>query len=227
MRSAHAELTQRMGAAMVVLLHGLCRSLSLYAANNEAVTRQLDNLERGLAGWFSKTGEALQLQVLDRECFVNGTLVKLDAGLYQRLRQLSAQLRGLGVGEVTFTRDVDRATIDAFAEDLVQGLRSGHPAFRAEGYNGLKLAALDGRAVASLRVDPDRLATWLYGSLLTLVRRLYEAHAAGRRPSLAPLRRAIQLVIDVSEQAAPVLRLLAATEPDAGRPEVTATRFAI
>lgn len=190
------ELLQNTGAEVMVLFFGLSRGLTLYETNNSAITRLVDALAASVQRFHSTTGESLQLKLLAEEFFVNGRLLKVDAQLYERATNLAAILARFEIGEITFDRGAERSNIDALVADFSQSIRSGKSQIKPEGYGPVRLGKASGRSVASYRFDPRKLATLLYGSLLDLVDKLYKEYDAGQSPSLLPLKRSFQLIID-------------------------------
>ena len=53
-----------------------------------------------------------------------------------------------------------------------------------------------GSAAAAFRFDPNKMAIWLMAGLLDVVDRLYVLSDKGERPSLLPIRRSLQMIID-------------------------------
>ena len=187
---------QEAGARLVVLLQGLCRALTFYDANNDAVKHQVDALRETLASSREAGHEHVELKLLAEEFFVNGRLLKVDAKLYERATELAALLGSFDVGEIRVPTALDTAQLEGFVADLSTSLRTKQHAFAPDGYGGLTLGRAQGRSVAAYRFEPDRLAIWLFSSLLDLTATLFELVDAGETPSLLPLKRSLQLAID-------------------------------
>lgn len=198
------------GAEAIVALHGLTRVLTLYEPNNAAVIRLVDTLQESLSRHFAAGADELKLQLLADECFVGGRLLKVDATLWERARDLASLLGRFDLGEVSFTRECDRGALDLLVRDLGQSLRSGQSRLPAGGYPSIRLARSSGRSIASFRFEPDRLALWLYAGLLDVVERLYSEHREGRTPSLLPVRRLLQLLIDSARSLGGIFQVLSA-----------------
>ena len=191
------------------------RALKLYSPNNAAVVRIIDELEASLASWFDQGEAELSLKVMRDEAFVNSRLLKVDIGLYEKITMLHERMAPLGVNEIAFTRGIDRATLDALATELADAMAGHGQRLQLRDQGHLRLGFTEGDAIASYRFEPDRLAVWLYGSLLDLADQLYEQVAAGSAPSLLPLRRTLQLVIDNMRSHGAIFQLLAAlADPD-------------
>jgi len=219
--SERNDRLQAVGAQVIGLVNGLTQALHLYAPNNAAVKRLVDELDAALGSWFrpaspdspdSPAGEALLLQIVEDECFINGQLLKVDAASYQRVHELSARLHRLGWSELAIGEELTRADIDAFVADLAENVAATRPSFLGH-YGALALGNAEGSAVASFRHEPERLAAVLHSSLLALVERLFQENAQGNTPSLFPLRRVFQMVIDNVTTQEGIWQLLAAARP--------------
>ncbi len=180
---------------IVALIQGVTRALTLYAPNNDTVTRLVDDLVKALEGHFQGGGEPMHLQLLEHEFFLNGQLLKLDPATWERATMLSQKLIPLKANDLRFDPSLKREGIEAFVRDLAESLPKMKPGFQTD-YGGLEVAEAAGAATATFRFEPDKLAVWLYTSLVELVDTLYAEHAEGRAPSLVPLKRTLQLAID-------------------------------
>jgi hypothetical protein len=168
-------------------------------------------------GFWEIGGEKVTLQMLEEEAFVNGRLIKMDALIYDKATDLAKKLREFDVGEIKVTRGFNRDQLEAFTLEFAESLRTGTSRFEEGTHPDIRLAKGGGRSMASVRFEPDRLAIWLYSSFLGLVDRLYRAHAAGETPSLLPVRRMLQLIIDAMRKHGGIFQLLT-TLRDATKP---------
>ncbi|MBK7977462.1 MAG: hypothetical protein IPK07_30770 [Deltaproteobacteria bacterium] len=209
-----SESTDRTGdqasaAELVSLLFGLGRALNLYEVNNAAIGRLVDGVAATLDKHRAHGGGPLKLELLAEEFFVNGSLLAVDPRLYERATELARGLDRFRIGSLAFDGPCERAVVTRFATDWAASLRGGQSAFAADGYPGITLGQAE-VSIASFRFDPDRLALWLYASLLDLTEEVAADHAAGVIPSLLQVRRLLQLTIDGLARHAPTYELLAA-----------------
>ena len=203
------------GAEVLALVHRMIRLLSLYEANNSAIGTVLGDLEEALERWFGQGHHELSLRVLPDECFVNGRLIKLDAGLYARTVDLSEMLGRFGVGAITFRTGCARQDLDALCTAAAASIRSGESRFADGGYDHVELGPVEGRSVASFRFRPDRLALALYASLLDVVDKLNAEQERGGNPSLLPVRRLLQMMIDTMRDHSGIYQMLTTVrDPD-------------
>ena len=200
---------QEAGGAFIAGLHSLMKVLTLYEPNNTAVTRLEDSLLQILTDHFATGVDELKIQLLQDECFINGKLLKVDAALWERATDLARLLGRFDLGEVTVSSGVSREVMDTLVIDLAESLRTGQSTLPAGGYETVRLGRSSGRSIASFRFEPDRLAIWLYAGLLDVVERLYREYRDGRTPSLLPVRRLLQLLIDSARTLGGIFQVLA------------------
>ncbi|MCP4806203.1 MAG: hypothetical protein GY913_05395 [Proteobacteria bacterium] len=185
---------QSLGSRAMLLLHGIAKGLILYEPNNQAILRQVDDFEKVVFEFLTKEDQ-LRLQLREDEFFANGKLLRVDPASYERYTELSTILGRFDAGEVRFEKGVTRKDIDAMIEGLGPALRAQDVELERT-FGQIRFASFRGRSMASFRLEPDMLAVWLYTGLLDVTERLYAAHAEGDAPSLRPIRRTLQLVID-------------------------------
>lgn len=206
MSEARARQLQESGTQVLLLLQGLTRAVVLYEPNNQTVTRLIDLLERALGDGLAHMPE-LRLQLRTEEFFANGKLLKLDPTNYERFSDLGVTLARFDAGEIRFEKGVTRTDIEAFVDDLAKAQRAAEAKLQSS-YGKIHLATFKGRSMASFRMEPDKLAVWLYSGLLDIVDRLYTAHGDGEAPSLLPVRRILQLIIDNMRRHGAIYQLL-------------------
>ncbi len=217
MSAEQSENLQVLGRELITLLHGLSRTVALYETNNNAVIRVLDAIEKTIERYHAGTSGTLSVRLLAEEFFINGRLLKVDAQMYERATDVAKTFRRFQVGELRFESGLGRGQLDAFASDLAQSVRAGENQLNPQGYGAIHVAKADGRSVASFRFQPHKLAKVLYGSLLDLVEKLYAEVEAGNAPSLLPVKRTLQLVIDAMADHGAMFQVLAAVH-DPTRP---------
>lgn len=209
---------QDLGREFVILLAGLVRGLAFYDRNNTAIVRVLD----GLIALRLKAGSGdLKVQLLTDEFFVNGRLLKTDAQLWERCAVLAAALNKISIGEVAIRTGLQREHLDAFAESISHAIRGRAGEFAVVSVGGVEVGKPLGRSIAAFRFEADRLAVATFCGMAELVERLYAEHAQNHSPSLLPLKRALQLVIDgMSTHGGHYLVLVAARDPKMARSAV-------
>ena len=211
MNDAEREaLTQETGLQVLTALFGLIRAMAFYETNNTAIQRLVERLSDLLEAFDHRGGEGMRMTLLAEEFFVNQELLRVDAQNYDRAKQLTADLAPFNVGVIHFHEGCRAEHLEPFVSDLQETFRTGKSALKQDGYDNLSVGKSAGQSVASFRFQPDRLAIWLYGSVLDVAERLYDHDMSVRAPSLLPIRRAMQLVIDNMRTHAAYYQILAA-----------------
>lgn len=215
---AEDTVEQDLGREFVLLLAGLVRGLAFYDRNNTAIVRLLD----GMVALRAKLGDGeMKVQLLTDEFFVNGRLLKTDAQLWERCAALAAALNKISVGEVAIRHGLTREHLDTFAESLARAIRGKAGEFSVNSVGGVEVGKPLGRSIAAFRFEADRLAVATFCGMAELVERLYAENSQERTPSLLPLKRALQLVIDgMTTHGGHYLVLVAARDPKMTRSAV-------
>lgn len=106
----------------------LLRSAGMHDLANEAMNRPRAMMAETVRAFIERYHEEVSLQLVDGNFFVNKRLVRLDFGTFENTRYLSRIFEFLGVNELTFTRPLDRETIDNFLVAFLRVVRSrkGH-----------------------------------------------------------------------------------------------------
>ena len=201
---------QDKGGKIVVVLHALISVLKLYDTNNAAVVRQIDSLEKELNSLFEKGLQELRITLRSDEFFVNDRLLKVDIQLYLRAKELAESLAPFEWSDIRFSAGITRQDINDFVSGLSNSVRQGKKMFSQEGYGGIVGSVAKGSSASAFRFEPDKLAIWLYAGLLEVVDVLYEKFDDGETPSLLPVRRSLQMIIDNMKEYNGIYQMLSA-----------------
>jgi hypothetical protein len=194
---------------ILLTLHSLGSVLKLYETNNTAVVRQLDLLEECLNSFFAEGKDQLKYTLRSDEFFINDKLFKVDLPLYLRARDLAEALGQFDYGELCFGAQTTKADLEAFVSDYSQSLRNSKSSLKPK-YGAITGRKARGSSAAAFRFDPDKMAIWLYSGLLDIVEQLYMRFESGEHPSLLPLRRSIQMIIDNMKDHGGIYQMLSA-----------------
>ena len=187
---------QKIAADIIVALNALGSVVKLYDSNNTAVVRQIDALYESLQRGFTQGVNTIRLTLRSDEFFVNGDLMKVDIQLYMRARDVGSILEKFNWNDVTFSSGLSKEDIKAFVNDLARCIRKEASAMSSGQYGGISGKKSAGSAAAAFRFDPNKMAIWLMAGLLDVVERLYVLSDKGERPSLLPIRRSLQMIVD-------------------------------
>lgn len=211
---------------ILLTLHSLGSVLKLYEVNNTAVIRQLDLVEKSLNEFFSQGNDQLKYTLRSDEFFINDKLFKVDLPMYLRARDLAETLGQFDYGELIFQSGTTRADLEAFVSDYSQSLRMSSSSLKPS-YGSISGRKAKGSSAAAFRFDPDKMAIWLYSGLLDIVDQLYMRFKDGEYPSLLPLRRSIQMIIDNMRDHGGIYQMLSAIRDIEKQRSHSNTRVAI
>ena len=200
-------MSEKLETKILLTLHSLSSVLKLYETNNTAVVRQIDTLEECLKNFFTQGQDQLKYTLRSDEFFINDKLFKVDLALYLRARDLAETLAQFDYSEVCFRSDTTRSDVEAFVAAYSKSLRSNSSAFAPQ-YGGISGRKAKGSSAAAFRFEPDKMAIWLYSGLLDIADQLYERFSKGEYPSLLPLRRSIQMIIDNMKSYSGIYQML-------------------
>ena len=214
------------GTKILLTLYSLGSVLKLYEINNSAVVRQIDSLEAALKDFFSEGTDELKLTLRADEFFMNDRLFKVDLPMYVRMRELATSLGEFNYGDLRFSASTSRADIEGFVQGYSDSLRSSNPHLKPQ-YGGISGKKAVGSSAAAFRFEPNKMAIWLYAGLLDVVEQLYTQHKEGKTPSLLPLRRSLQMIIDNMKQHGGIYQMLSAIRDLDKKRSLSNTRVAV
>ncbi len=212
------------GEKIIRVLHALSSALKLYETNNTAVVRQIDEMDAALKEYMSNNSEDLRITLRPDEFFVNDRLLKVDLALYLRARDVALILEPLEYGDIRFSKECNRSHVEALVNDLSSSIRANVSNMKPD-YGAITGKKAVGSSAAAFRFEPDRLAIWLYSGLLDVTEQLYSQRE--KIPSLLPIKRSIQLIIDNMKNHNGIYQMLSAfRDPETERSRA-ATQVAI
>jgi len=214
------------GTKILLTLYSLGSVLKLYEVNNSAVVRQIDVLDSSLKEFFTAGEEQLKLTLRSDEFFVNDKLFKVDLQLYIRMRELAKSLGEFDYGDLRFSAATTRVDIENFVLGYSDSLRASKSMLKPQ-YGGISGKKAVGSSAAAFRFEPNKMAIWLYAGLLDVVEQLYVVCQEGKTPSLLPLRRSLQMIIDNMKQHSGIYQMLSAIRDLNKKRSLSNTRVAI
>ena len=116
--------SNKYGEKVIRILHALSNALKLYEINNTAVVRQIDEMESLLQEYTAQRSEELRITLREDEFFVNDQLLKVDLALFLRGREVALILDSVEFGDIRFSKECNRAVIEAMVSDLSQSIRN-------------------------------------------------------------------------------------------------------
>jgi len=207
---------QKYGNRLVNDIQIYLRSLNTHDANNEVVTRARDALHETLHEHFSEEPQStLQVQLLPEETFINNTLLPIAMSDFGRIKELTAQLQHIGVGELIFDGSVSPASLSEFAGAVYEGMHS-RKAIQSRAFGGIQALELDYAASGSSERDAHQVVVWLFSGLLDGLEGLKDLVAEGHTPTMVPFMRHMRLLVDLNSERGSVVRHLCFARPADG-----------
>lgn len=201
---------QVIASEIIVALHALSSVVRLYDSNNTAVVRQIDTLVDTLQRGFTGGVNTIRLTLRSDEFFINGQLLKVDVQLYMRAREVGGILESMNWNDITFLSSISKDDIQRFVIDFAKCIRKEATAFSSTEFGGVSGKKSAGSAAAAFRFDPNKMSIWLMAGLLEVVDKLYAVHKDGSTPSLLPVRRSLQMIIDNMQTYTGLYQMLSA-----------------
>lgn len=192
------ELAQN-GRKLALGVYVVLKSALLYDINNRFWERPLGALEEVVRWHFGDgVGKPLVLAAVEKALFLNGTLIRLDAGSYGAMRFVSRAFDQMGIQEMTFLGPLAAEDLRPLVEVVRDALkaRSGEPLL-ANGVAGVRFSPKvkkDDEAEAD-KIDPKLAAVNAYANTAAACAEFRGAFLSGGNPSLVRLKRAGQELV--------------------------------
>ncbi|MEC8278730.1 MAG: hypothetical protein VX026_13515, partial [Myxococcota bacterium] len=203
------ESVTKAGIKVINALYSLSSILKLYEVNNDAVVRIMETLQKELQDTFTEVNE-LHLMLRKDEFFINDQLLKVDLALYTKAREVAIILDAFNWGDIRISSEIGTLEVENFVQAFSDSLRHSKSMFPKNGFPNIKGQKARGSSAAAFRFEPERLAIWLYSGLIDIVEQIYQLHENGEQPSLLPLRRSLQMVIDNMRSQSGIYQMLSA-----------------
>ena len=209
------ELMQQYGTTLVQGLQVYLRALHTHQANNDIVKRTRDALNDTLRDYFEREPHGtLQVQLLPEETFLNNTLLPIAMQDFGRIKDMTEQLRQMGVGELIFDSKVTAESLSEFAQAVYGGIHSGE-AIEPRTFAGIQLQKLEYSSSGSAERDAYKVAVWLYTGLLDGLQGLQDLISEGHVPTMVPFMRHMRLLVELTAERGMVLRHMCLARPSA------------
>jgi len=208
-----SDETDRLGQRIVSTVHAIEKAVRLYEPNNRVVVRLLDELVSAV-GEGTREGGSLCLEARDETILLNDAPFRMGYKTWKLARELGQSLLQRGVRRLEIPEGTTRPALQL----LFARLARVHDAAAPEGAQVLAHIQAETRILVGpaprlvdvpADVEADRAIVRYYADLTVLVRDLMDATRAGKRITLVPLKRIIQLIADaLPEREALLLTLL-------------------
>ncbi len=188
------------GRKLALAVYVMLKSALLYDVNNRFWDRPLGMFEEVVKWHFGEgVGKPLALASIEKALFLNGTLVRLDAGSYGAMRFVSRAFDQMSIEEIAFLGPVgadDLRPLVNVVRDAIRA-RSGEPLLEAAipGVRFRRKVERERDDLAKDRVDPRVAAVQAYATCAATSAEFRSLFLAGGNPSIVRLKRAAQELV--------------------------------
>lgn len=188
------------GRKLALAVYVMLKSALLYDVNNRFWERPLSMFDDVVRWHFGDgVGKPLALASVEKALFLNGTLVRLDAGSYGAMRFVSRAFDQMGLEEMAFLGPVsgdDLRPLVNVVRDAIRA-RSGEPLLDAviPGVRFRRKVERQRDDEESTRVDPRVAAVQAYATSAATCAEFRSLFLGGGNPSLVRLKRAAQELV--------------------------------
>jgi hypothetical protein len=193
------ELAQN-GRKLALAVYVMLKSALLYDLNNRFWERPLSMFDEVVRWHFGEgVGKPLALASVEKALFLNGTLVRLDAGSYGAMRFVSRAFDQMGIEEMAFlgpvTADDLRPMVNV-VRDAIRA-RSGEPLLEAviPGVRFKRKVEREREEEDAAKLDPRAAAVQAYATAAATCAEFRSLFLGGGNPSLVRLKRAAQELV--------------------------------
>lgn len=197
---------QQYGNRLVNNLQVYLRSLHTHDAKNDIVVRARDSLKATLTDHFEAEPQStLQIQLLPEETFINNTLLPVAMQDFERIKELTKELKAMGVGELIFDSSVTPESLTEFGA-LFFDCFHYRKTLETRSFDGIQVLELDYSVTGSAERDSHQVVVWLFSGLLDGLEGLRDLVQEGHKPTMVPFMRHMRLLIDLSFERGNVVR---------------------
>lgn len=200
------EEVQARAAEVVLSIHRLAKISLVHAMNNEAVSSRIATTHATLSSFTASIAGVANVTFIQDTIFVCGELLRASRGAYESAAELGALLEKCGIAEVTFSSAVTPEDLFYFAEAFSMSVREHK---KRQALLLAKIPNVTVRAIKKLQTrsqdDHDlplkERALRTYASALYIVRKFYDAVAAGANLTPHRVKRVAQKIVGLAEES--------------------------
>jgi HD-GYP domain-containing protein (c-di-GMP phosphodiesterase class II) len=198
--SADAVAEQRLRRELLNRVAVTLRLSTVHELANAAMARPIRDLLTHV-GSMLDGGEALRVQSIGDNFYLNNEAIKLDFTSVQSALMLRTIFKRCRINEIAFLAPPDEDELRGFLSAFQKHYRSKMPAsFATERFPKIAIRAIEKAEEGALDAEIDERQNLLrnYALLSIAVRQTLDAWSAGKPPRLARLRRAIHGLADAT-----------------------------
>lgn len=190
-------LVKTVGPAICTFLVRVIKVSELFQGDHNQVSVAAREFTQWLAKQFEETREEqLTLQITDRNLFLNGQLLKLDARAYQRATEIRKAFASYSVNQIAIGKGVGPAEVIALVQAL-NDVKSGRlDTLQLFSQPNLHLASVAENDFDLPDVDDRRELIELYAGLMVKVQIYFNRLSRGSTPTSRHIKRVVQKIAD-------------------------------
>ncbi|HVJ89695.1 MAG TPA: hypothetical protein VM580_07805, partial [Labilithrix sp.] len=198
------EHARELGSGVVVAIYRLVKLAQMHDLGNQAFVRQLEQTHQLIGEYCLRSGEHVNVLFAHKATFVAGQLLKGNRGAYEAAAELGELFERLGGSELSIARDVGRADLHAFAEQISLFHRTGNAEQLGLPTKIRVRRVADAARLRGIELEnltPDQRIVRTYASAVVIMRRFFEDLAASRYVLPRRIKRIAQGLVDLSDAA--------------------------
>lgn len=190
-------LVKNVGPAVTTFLVRVIKVAEMFSTEHNQVTVAA----REFTEWVEKQleehkEEEISLQITDRNFFVNGHLLKLEARAYQRASEIRKTFSAYSINQITIRRGIGAAEIVALVQALKDVKSGALPTLELFHQPNLLLATVVEQEFDVPDVDDRRELIEMYAGLLVKVQIYFSRLSRGATPTARHIKRIVQRIAD-------------------------------
>lgn len=194
------QLLTVVGPAISTFLVRVIRVSTMFTGEHNQVNIAAREFTEWLAEQYETTGEdQFSLQLSEKNFFINGQLLKLDARAFQRALEIRRTFMSNSINSITLARGVAAGEIVALVSALREARSGDLPSLELFSQPHVTLASVVEQDFEVPEVDERRQIIELYASLLIKCHIYFGRLKKGATPSARHVKRLVQKMADELE----------------------------
>jgi len=190
-------LVKVVGPAITTFLVRVIKVAEMFSSEHNQVTLAA----REFADWIEKQfeeskEEELCLQITERNFFLNGQLLKLEARSYQRASEIRKTFVQFSINQIAIRRGVGASEVVALVQALRDVKSGALPSLELFNQPNLTLASVVEQEFDVPDVDDRRELVEMYAGLLVKVQIYFSRLSRGATPTARHIKRIVQRIAD-------------------------------
>ncbi len=189
------------GPAITTFLTRVIKVAEMFSADHQQVTIAAREFTEWLGKQFEESREdEISLQIAERNFFLNGQLLKLDARAYQRAAEIRKTFAVYSINQISLRKGVGALEVVALVQALREAKQGSLPTLEFFRQPNIGLASVAEQDFEVPDVDERRELIEQYAGLLVKVQIYFGRLRRGAVPSARHIKRIVQRIADSIEE---------------------------